>query len=398
MLTTKLTNIANAIRNKTKTSVTMTLDEMPSKIESIETASKPNLQDKEVTPTKETQVVNYDEEYDGLNQVTVKPIPNEYIIPDGTLEVAQNGDVDVTNFKKARVGVYTPPNLQDKTVEITENGTQTITADSGYDGLNEVEVITNVASSGGGTTSGVTMYNLNADGYPLIVEAKGMSVIPNYYFAPQQSGATGVTSKMTTCIIGASVTTINLYAFSNCKALKTVQFETGSKLTSIKNYAFNNCTSLETVNFKEGITSFGTDVFVGCTSLKIKTLPDSLKTMEYRCFKNTTSLVQLSMNGVTRINAGNTSNATFEGSGIKAVWMGSAINNNGFGSHVFYKATNLIRIFVNLPRATVETFSYYSTKWSANTVHADCQIICNDDEGFMTKEQFDAIDWGTYTE
>ncbi len=38
MLTTKLTNIANAIRNKTQTSVAMTLDEMPSKIEGISTA------------------------------------------------------------------------------------------------------------------------------------------------------------------------------------------------------------------------------------------------------------------------------------------------------------------------------------------------------------------------
>lgn len=38
MLTTKLKNIANAIRNKTQTSVAMTLDEMPSKIEGISTA------------------------------------------------------------------------------------------------------------------------------------------------------------------------------------------------------------------------------------------------------------------------------------------------------------------------------------------------------------------------
>ena len=360
MLTTKLTNIANAIRSKTKTSVTMTLDEMPSKIESIETASKPNLQDKEVTPTKQTQVVNYDEEYDGLNQVTVKPIPSEYIIPSGVLEITENGSKDVTEYSSVNV---------------------------------------NVASSGGTEpTIGLKISSFDADGYPLIVEAKGMSVIPNYYFVPQQNGATGVTSKMTTCILGADITIINMYAYSNCKALKTVQFETGSKLTSIKNYAFNNCQSLETVDFKEGITNFGTEVFLNCLALKIKTLPDSLNRMEFRCFKNTTSLVQLSMNGMQYINAGNTSNASFEGSGIKAVWIGSAITNDGFKSHVFYKATNLTKIFVNLPRATVEAFTYYSTKWSDNTVHADCQIICNDDEGFMTKEQFDAIDWSTYTE
>lgn len=25
-------------------------------------------------------------------------------------------------------------------------------------------------------------------------------------------------------------------------------------------------------------------------------------------------------------------------------------------------------------------------------------VICNDDEGWMTQEEFDAIDWATYTE
>lgn len=67
----------------------------------------------------------------------------------GTLEIAENGEVDVTTYKTARVGVYTPPNLQDKSITITENGTQNITHDNGYDGLRNVEVITKVESGGG---------------------------------------------------------------------------------------------------------------------------------------------------------------------------------------------------------------------------------------------------------
>lgn len=35
--------------------------------------------------------------------------------------------------------------LQDKSIEITENGTTNIVADEGYDGLNNVEVVTNVS-------------------------------------------------------------------------------------------------------------------------------------------------------------------------------------------------------------------------------------------------------------
>ena len=97
------------------------------------------LQTKEVTPTKELQVVGVDEEYDGLDAVVINPIPDEYIIPDGTLDVDANGDVDVTMFRMARVGVYTPPNLQDKEVTPTKE-IQTVTPDEGYDGLNNVTV------------------------------------------------------------------------------------------------------------------------------------------------------------------------------------------------------------------------------------------------------------------
>ena len=38
------------------------------------------------------------------------------------------------------------PNLQSKSIIITENGTTTIEADEGYDGLNSVEVTTNIST------------------------------------------------------------------------------------------------------------------------------------------------------------------------------------------------------------------------------------------------------------
>lgn len=98
-----------------------------------------SLQDKTVTPTKEIQTITSDEEYDGLNEITVNAIPDEYIIPDGTLEVAENGDIDVTTFKTARIGVYVPPKLQDKEVTPTKE-IQNISFDEEYDGLNNVQV------------------------------------------------------------------------------------------------------------------------------------------------------------------------------------------------------------------------------------------------------------------
>ena len=107
----------------------------------------PELQDKEVIPTQNEQIVRYDENYDGLNQVTVKSIPNEYIVPIGTLEINENGNKDVRNYANVDVNIDNEINLQSKSITITENGTQNIIADEEYDGLDSVEVITNVPTS-----------------------------------------------------------------------------------------------------------------------------------------------------------------------------------------------------------------------------------------------------------
>ena len=71
-----------------------------------------NMQEKEITPTKEIQIVEPDRNYDGLSKVIVDKIPDEYIIPQGNLEISQNGTYDITN--KESVNVDVQPNLQIK--------------------------------------------------------------------------------------------------------------------------------------------------------------------------------------------------------------------------------------------------------------------------------------------
>lgn len=65
-----------------------------------------------------------------------------------TMGVETTGNETFTQLTPLVGKIVTDPILQDKTIEITENGTTNIVADEGYDGLNNISVTTNVGGSG----------------------------------------------------------------------------------------------------------------------------------------------------------------------------------------------------------------------------------------------------------
>lgn len=117
--------------------------------------------------------------------------------PTGSISITQNGTVDVSNYASANVNVPTPtPSLQSKSIEVTENGTQTITPDSGYDGLNEVEVTTNVSGSGGknvqfNNKTKVSTYTSYFNGMSLTVNKTGTYKITRQLRRISTSGTWG---------------------------------------------------------------------------------------------------------------------------------------------------------------------------------------------------------------
>lgn len=96
------------------------------------------------TPTKSEQTINPTSgKY--FSSFKVAAIPSDYIIPSGTLQITANGTKDVTNYKNVNVNVE--PNLEQKTVTITENGTTEVTPTTGKDGMSKVTVTTNVPTA-----------------------------------------------------------------------------------------------------------------------------------------------------------------------------------------------------------------------------------------------------------
>ena len=93
----------------------------------VNVQTAPKLQTKTVTPKELQQSVSPDSGYDGLSGVTVNAIPDNYVIPTGTVNITANGTHDVSG--KASVVVAVPssqPTLNAPTIAINDK-TLTIT-------------------------------------------------------------------------------------------------------------------------------------------------------------------------------------------------------------------------------------------------------------------------------
>lgn len=82
---------------KTPTKLTMDLSSKLNIQKSVE------LQDLDITPTEETQTYSPVKPYDGFGTVSVKPIPSEYIVPQGTITISGTEPTNVREYEYAQV-------------------------------------------------------------------------------------------------------------------------------------------------------------------------------------------------------------------------------------------------------------------------------------------------------
>ena len=236
--------------------------------------------------------------------------------------------MDVTSYLLGKnAGGGSAPALQNKSVTITENGTTNVTADSGYDGLSKVEVITNVPTSGPdlseyfgdtitngvGETSGVEKLikkvpdNLIVSGTNLgnafancrsFVNAPLLDTSSVVYFddmfhgcdllvnvpAYNTSNGTSMRGMFQSCIsleTAPSIDTSNCQditaMFLSCSKLKNVPIYNWSSATTISS-VFNGCSKLTDESLDNILQSYITAVsYTGTKNLSSSGLSSGLK-------------------------------------------------------------------------------------------------------------------------
>lgn len=312
-----------------------------------------NMQEKEVIPKKEIQEILPDKNFDGLSKVIVNKIPEEYIIPDGNLEINQNGTFDVANKANAVVSV---PEKKLGTKTITENGTFKA-VDDNLDGYSEVSVSTsgvdindyftetingtsNTSQSGwGNTVKKLPAYTFNGTtAQRLFVGYKGESIdLSNF----DTSNTTNMSAMFSDC---SSLINLDLSGFNT------------SKTTSV-NGMFYGCSKLTSVNLGNSDFQKVTDangMFRKCSSivnLDLSNFVGANVTNMFLAFGDCSSLETINL-----CNFANTKQVNAN----QAFYNCTKLNNLNMSSFDFTKTTNYTNMFQNVPK--------------------DCYILVKDEE------------------
>lgn len=216
----KLDALATSISTKSGASTPMTIDEMKTAVDSISGGgggSAPSLQTKSVsyTPTTSAQsdTVTADSNYDGLNQVNVSvdPIPSQYIVPSGSQTLTSNNTYNVTSLAevvvdvpssgggaKVATGTYTPP----QTYDTTGNRAICTLADIGFTPSRFILELDNKANTA------QTQYMIIRTSYEELGSAKSPFRISSRY--SNSSGTIGAAHNT-----GSWTTQTNYYLYTN---------------------------------------------------------------------------------------------------------------------------------------------------------------------------------------
>lgn len=295
--------------------------------------------------------------YDGLDQVTIEPIPSDYIIPEGALTITNSGTVNASQYASVSIPGMANPTWTAATM--TNNAAKvvySINLTSGFKSTSQSFSSSYTLPSVAGTTitptttaqTAVAQYKWTTGSvivgaipasigvYKKIIERtvtipelnsffSSQTIVPSYAFIDATnldgsvngvlnfSNVTNIGSSAfsgctkLTHISGPNVTTLGSNAFYNCYSLTTASFPNA---TSIGSATFYGCIVLTTVSFLK-VTHIGTNAFTYCSALTTVSFPNvtSIGTYAFRSCRALSSLY-LTGSSVASLNGMNAFSST----------------------------------------------------------------------------------------
>ena len=289
-------------------------------------------------------------------------------VQDKIVEINENGttivspDEGYAALNSVEINVEVESNLQDKDVEINENGVTTVTADEGFDGLNSVEIVTNVSSSGdatigdgliSGTLSEYASDNLTSIREYAFYYNSNIAAITTPNVKSISKYAFYKTTYLQTITI-PSVTSIREQAFYN-SAVKEINVPV---LTTLGDKAFYGCSLLTTFNAPL-IETLGSNAFQNCSKLQTVHIPN-IKSISHYCFSNCSKLASIDLHNCTEIN-----HYAFQSCNALAALILRSSTLCTLGVYVF-SSTSPIALgtgYIYVPSALLEDYKT-ATNWS----------------------------------
>lgn len=173
---------------------------------------------------------------------------------------------------------------------------------------------------------------------------------------------------ITTEELPSGLTSIGIYAFSNCTNLALTSLPSG--VTSISNYAFSSCTSLALTSLPSGVTSIGSYAFDGCKNISLTSLPSGLTSISAGAFRDCFNLALTSLpDSITAINQ-----YAFEGcSNLKTVSCNGHITTLPNSTFRGTSGSGLMALeIVRFPYLNISSFS---TVFGYTTASLACQQL-----------------------
>ena len=286
-----------------------------------------------VTPSPTAQTFTPSIEIDGWDNVEVSAIPEEYIIPTGTISITTNGTHNVKDYASASVQIPKIVNLQNKSITPTESS-QTVTADSGYDGLGEVSV-------GAISTTYVGTGIARKSSTDLTVSGATVSVPAGYYSAAASKSVASGTAGTPT----ASKGTVSNHSVSVTPSVTNI---TGYITGSTKTGTAVTVSASELVSGTYTVDSSGTKDVTNYASASVAAGTAGTPTATKGSVSNHSVNVTPSVINTTGWITGSTKTGTAVTVSASELVSGSETKT----SNGTYDVTNLAELIINVPTST----------------------------------------------